>query len=174
MACLGLSAEEDRDVLIAVRRAGLLEFDDPKTLLPISQIEIDLPANNTGLNGVFASADGLAFYVEGPTSPDEKGESGCCLLYSIDLKTLHTKVAASIWGSSSRGSLLVADRVVYPLSAATAKIAAIQLIDNAWHISPNGRWLLGINRQQQVVTIYDLSGGTEARRLQIPETNDGW
>lgn len=173
LTSLRLDAEDKKDVLIAVRRAGTIEFADPKTLSPISQLQIDVPPNSSGLNGVFVSTDGSTIYVEGPTAPNENGQSGCCYLYSIALATLHAKLVAGIWGSSSRGSLLVADRTVYPLSAVSAKLTADQLTGHEWHISPNGRWLLGINRQQQVVTIYDLPGVNNVRRFEIPEMDDG-
>jgi len=166
--------QDKRDVLIAVRRAGAIEFIDPKTLSPISQLQIDVPPNSTGLNGILVSTDGSTLYVEGPTAPNEKGESGCCYLYSIDLTTLHAKLVAGIWGSSSRGSLLVADRTVYPLSVVPAKVTDPQLIGHEWHISPNGHWLLGIEHQQHVVTVYDLSGGSNARHFEIPGVNDEW
>lgn len=105
-AAAAVFAEEDsRTLILAASRAGLTDFIDPATLVTIDEIRV-VPPDSVGLNGVAASADGSILYVEGPI-PGEP--DGCCVLCSIDLITLETKLAAGIPGSASRSAFVPAE-----------------------------------------------------------------
>src|ERR1051326_7967097 len=117
LSCAALSAQDQKDYIVATRRAGVIEFIDPATLQTVAQIHYDLPPKSAGLNGAAASADGSTLYVQGPVS---KEYLGCCSLYSIDLATLKTSLAAGISGTISRETFAVSDGIVTRLDALTA------------------------------------------------------
>jgi hypothetical protein len=81
----------------------MVHLIDPATLQTIGQIQISLAPGSAGLNGISAGVGGSTLYVEGPLPSDPRG---CCVLYTIDLTTLQTKVAAGIPGSGTRNSLV--------------------------------------------------------------------
>ena len=100
--CVVAAAQTSHDYIITARRSGVIEFIDPATLKTLRSITTDVAASSTGLNGVFANPDGRTIYVEGPIGAHSAGANNCCWLYSIDLATLQTKVAAGIGGTLSR------------------------------------------------------------------------
>jgi hypothetical protein len=167
IACLTHATTAQENWIITVRRAGVVEFISPATLQTFGRIHFSVAADTSGLNGVFASADGSMLYIEGPGSmAGSPNPKGCCSLYSIDLATLQTKVVASIWGSRSREAVVTSEGLLYPASALTAH-AAIRGMSNArLHLSPDRRWLFGVrNFRGPALDIYDLAREEIVRTL---------
>jgi hypothetical protein len=167
IGCLTHATTEQENWIITVRGAGVVEFISPASLQTIGRIHFSVAPDSSGLNGVFASADGSMLYIEGPGSiAGSPNPKGCCSLYSIDLATLQTKMVASIWGSRSREAVVISEGLVYPASALTAH-AAIRGMSNArLHLSPDRRWLFGVrNFRGPALDIYDLAREEIVRTL---------
>jgi len=103
--------------IIGGHKSGIVEVIDTATLNAVARIQLDLPPNSVGLNGVYGSTDRKSIYFEGPIPAEPKG---CCFLYSIDLTILQEKIAASISGTRSRDTIPlyipvnITNRVVKP------------------------------------------------------------
>ena len=170
LVCSPLVAQESRNMILAASRAGVVELINPSTLETIGRTHFDLGPQSAGLNGISASADGSLLYVEGPI-PDEP--RGCCALYSIDLATLQTKVAASIYGSRSRNSFVVSGGLVYLAAALTPNGIPRDMSNDRLHLSPDGRWLFGVRSfRGPALDVYDVGRGQVVRQL-TPEGLEG-
>src|SRR5712691_7234168 len=170
--CSALPSQLAKDFILATRRSGAIEFIDPTTLETTGRIHFNLPLKSAGLNGASASADGSMIYVEGPISG---ARNGCCALYSIDLATLQTKLAAGIPGSRSRADFVISDGVAHPATALTAsgEIGGLRLAQ--LHLSPNGRWVSGVvSIPDPTVEIYDLVQGSVIRELTPSGLQGDW
>jgi hypothetical protein len=166
LVCSTLVAQDSRNMILASSRSGVVEFINPSTLETVGRIHFGLDPGSAGLNGVFASADGSLVYVEGPI-PFEP--HGCCSLYSIELATLHMKVAASIPGSRSRKSFVVSDGLVYLAAALLPNGISSDMSNDRMHLSPDGRWLFGVKSfRGPALDVYDVGRGQIVRQL-IPE-----
>ena len=151
--CSALPAQLSKDFILATRRSGAIEFIDPTTLETTGRIHFSLPPKSVGLNGASASADGSMIYVEGPISGEP---NGCCSLYSIDLATLQTRLAAGVTGTTSAADLVISDAVAPPAPPVTAR--QIKGMGSArLHLSPDGRWVFGVvSFRGPTLEIYDL------------------
>ena len=105
--CSPTEAHAATNYLIVARRTGAVEFIDPATLHTLRTIQIET-GSEVGLNGIFADPAGRSLYLEGPIPANALGSGDCCWLYSIDLPTLEIKVAAGMWGTSSRRAFVSA------------------------------------------------------------------
>ena len=170
LACSILTAQDSKEMILAANRSGVVELIWPTTLETAGRIHFDPGPRSVGLNGVFASDDGSRLYVEGPVSTDP---NGCCSLYSIDLGTLQTKVAASVPGSSSRHLFVVSDGVVHLAGALTPNGIAREMDGARLHLSPDGRWLFGVRSFRGPTLVeYDVARGQVIRQL-TPEGLEG-
>jgi len=165
LLCEASRGQEAKTMILAASRAGIVELIDPATLETVGRIHFDLPRRTAGLNGVSASADGSTLYVEGPGA---SFQGGCCELYSVDLASMRTTVAASIAGTRSRNAFVTSGSITY---AGTY----IEGSGDRWHLSPDRRWLFGVrNFRGPVLDMYDTAERRIARQL-VPEGhNGGW
>jgi hypothetical protein len=180
LASVALQAQDANRYIIAARRAGAIEVIDPTSLATIAHIHFDLPAKSTGLNGVSASPDGTKIYVEGPIRSGP-GANGCCVLYAIDLATMHTRQVAGIGGTASRARFVTSDGVTYqvaPLSSSEPRATngAVNLYDPAQgkfvpYVAPpdlgQGWWQNGIRVDDQFVFYAANNDGSAARLWSI-------
>lgn len=160
-----LQGQDQSDWIITANRAGLVELIDPATLGTTARIHVDLPPQTVGLNGIAAGDDGRTLYLDGPI-PDTP--MSCCAIYSIDLATLDTRLAASFSGTASRNEFLISDGVVYhrPFPARHSDLL---------HISPNGLWLFGVQSfRGPALNIYDLARGALDRTLKPQGLEGDW
>ena len=156
-----LAAQDSRNMILAASRSGIVELIDPSTLATLARINFKV--GPVGLNGISASADGSSLYVEGPT-PQEP--NACCVLYSLDLATLQVKLAASIPGSRSRNSFVFSDGLVYNSATLMPNKMPGDMSNDRFHLSPDGRWLFGVNSfHGPALDLYDINGGRLIRRL---------
>jgi hypothetical protein len=170
--CLTLPAQVSKDFILATRRSGAIEIIDPTTLETTGRIHFDLPPKSVGLNGASASEDGSMLYVEGPISGEP---NGCCSLYSIDLATLQTKLAAGAPGTSSRADFVISDGVAHPAPAlaASGEIGGMRLAQ--LQLSPNGRWVAGVVRfRGPALNIYDVVQNLLRKLTPIGLQGDWW
>ena len=161
-----------KDYLVTAQRSGVIQFRNPTTLDIVSTIDVNLPANSTGINGVFADPNGRMLYIEGPEHTDPSGASGCCWLYSVDLPSVQARVAAGIWGSKSRRYFVNAGSSLLT-AVSDAVLAAIQVEGDQWQISPNGRWWAGLRRGPSV-DLYDASRNKIVRSFTAAKGNPDW
>jgi len=173
LSCSRMAAQEASDLILATRRAGVVEFISPATLKTVARLHFDLPAGSAGLGGASASADGSVLYVEGPipSSPN-----GCCVLYAVDLATLQTKQVASIPLSRSRESFLVfSDGLMHPPGALAASGAVRTLAGKRLYLSPDGRWLFGLRTYRApAIDVYDYAQGEIVRQLTLSGLEGDW
>jgi len=163
LICEFSRGQDAKTMILAASRAGVVELIDPATLETVGRIHFDLPRSSAGLNGVSASADGSTFYVEGP---DASLHGGCCELYSVDLATMRTAVAASFSGTRSRNAFVTSGSITY---AGTD----IESSGDRWHLSPDRRWLFGVrNFRGPVLDVYDAAERRIVRQL-VPEGQNG-
>jgi hypothetical protein len=159
-------------MILSASRSGVVELIEPSTLETISRIHVDFGLQSVGLNGVSASADGSLLYVEGPI-PNEP--HGCCALYSIELATLQTKVAASISGSRSRSMFVVSDGLVYLATVLTPNGIPRDMSNDRLHLSPDGRWLFGVRSfRGPALDVYDVGRGLVVRQLTPEGLDSDW
>lgn len=159
-----------RDYVITAQRSGIIQFRDPVTLDVLSSLDVDLPANSTGLNGVWADPNGRTLYIEGPEH-ESGGASACCWLYSIDLLNVQAEVAAGIWGSQSRRSLVSAgDSLLHQVFKPAP--AASNVEGDRWQMSPDERWWASL-RSGPSVDLYDVSHKT-VRSLTAAHSDGEW
>jgi hypothetical protein len=163
VTCLPLMGQNPRKVIIAAGRAPVLQLIDPATLDTLARIHFDFPDGSAGFSGVWTSADGAKLYADGPLPSDPKG---CCVLYSVDLATMKARVAASIYGSSSREQFVFSDGLVF-LASSLPITRPIPALDNCFlHVSPDGRWLFGVRSfQDSALEVFDLATGKLVREL---------
>jgi hypothetical protein len=165
-----------KDYLIAIQRSGAIQFRDPPTLDIVSSINVGLPVSGSGLNGVSVDPSGQILYIEGPEHTTQIGTGGCCWLYSIELASLHTKVAAAIWGTGSRRRLVNAGPSLLTTvsdAALAATSATTELEDNHWQVSPNGRWWAGL-RHGPSVNLYDATRNKIVKSFTVEHGNADW
>jgi hypothetical protein len=176
LVCASLPAQDSKNLILATRRTGAIEFIDPATLDTVGRIHFDLPQNSAGLNGISASADGSMIYVEAPKLDEP---SACCVLYSIDLQTLQTKLVADYWGTRSRTGFVMSEGITYTAAELTATGELKDTRSARLQLSPNGRWLFGVvSFRGLVLNIYDLAQGNIIRQLSptglgLQPTEDG-
>ena len=172
LAFSALPAQESKQLILAARRSGVVEFIDPATLKTVGRLHLNLAPNGVGLNGMSVSADGSMLYIEGPTSDSP---NMCCSLYSIDLATLETKQEAGIPGSHSRQPFLVSDGLVYRVSTLTASGAITDMNDDRLYLSPDSHWLFGVRSfRGPALDVYDLGRAKIVRRLTSRNLNGDW
>jgi hypothetical protein len=148
LACSVVSAQDSKQFVLTANRAGVVELLDPISLQTVSRIQIDLPRNSVGLNGVSANADGSMIYVEGPIADDP---NGCCSLYSIDLATLRMNQAAPIAGTGS---------------GIRRDLGIKGMRNDRLHVSPDGHWVFGVRSfRGPALDVYDLVQGSIVRQL---------
>jgi hypothetical protein len=170
LVCTTLVAQDSRTMILVASRSGVVELINPSTLETVGRIHVDFGLQSVGLNGVSASADGSLLYVEGPI-PNEP--HGCCALYSIELATLQTKVAASIFGSRSRNTFVVANGLVYVATALAPNGIPRDMSNDRLHRSPGGRWLFGVKSfRGPALDVFDVDRGQVVRQL-TPEGLEG-
>ena len=128
-----LLAQVPKEVIVTAGRAGIVEIIEPSTLETLARIHFKFPDGNVGLDRVSVSMDGAKLYVEGPIPSDPRG---CCVLYSVDLVSMQTSIAASVFGSSSRQQFVFSDGLVFPVSSIFAG-GLVKVMDNSLlHLSP--------------------------------------
>lgn len=172
LACSILPAQDARNMILAAGRSGVVELINPSTLETAGRIHLDFGPGSAGLDGVYASADGSALYVEGPVPAEP---DACCVLYSVDLATLQMKVAASIPGSRSRTSFVVSDGLVYLAAALTPNGIPRDLSNDRLHLSPDGRWLFGVKSfRGPELDVYDVARGRLVRQLAPKRLEGNW
>ncbi len=165
-------AQDPKNVILAARRGGDVEFLDSQNLLTLGSIHFNLPVPTSGLNGVSLSADGSTVYVEGPMP---SAPHACCVLYAVDLATFQAKIAASIPGSASRDSLLQSDGIAYPAAQLIPGNPVRRISANQLHLSPGGQWLFGVkNFPSPAIETYDLMRGGAALELRPPGLAGNW
>lgn len=165
-------AQEPKNVILAVRRGGEVEFIDSQTLQTLGSLHFSLPAHTSGLNGVSLSADGSTLYVDGPmtTAPYH-----CCVLYAVDLARFQAKLVASIQGSASRDSLIRSDGIVYPAAQLISGDPIRRIGDDLLHLSPNGQWLFGVKSfRGPAIETYDLVHGGSHQELRPTGLTGNW
>lgn len=168
----GSEARGSTDYIIAVRRTGIIEFIEPATLRTVGTITVNIPSTSAGLNGIFANPDGHTIYIEGPIGTNSVSANGCCWLYSIDLATLETKMAAGIWGTRSRGDFVsTGPTLMQPVSATAASVTERYGVDR-WQSSPDGRWWFSLSHGP-AVDLYDVARGEITRSL-ATGLNESW
>jgi hypothetical protein len=163
-----------KDYLITAKTDGAIQFRDPEILNVISGINVDLPANSTGINGVSVDPNGRILYIEGPEQEfvDPNGASGCCWLYSIDLPSLQAKVAAGIWGTNSRRRFVDAGPSL--LATVSDEALSFTAIENEhWQMSPDGRWWAGF-RRGPAVDLYDATRNKVVKSFTAEKGNADW
>ncbi|HEY7303753.1 MAG TPA: hypothetical protein VH601_06560 [Bryobacteraceae bacterium] len=171
-ASVGSEAWGSTDYIISVRRSGSIEFIEPATLRTVRTITVNIPSTSAGLNGVFANPDRHTIYVEGPIGTNSVSPNGCCCLYSIDLATLQTKMAAGIWGTRSRGGFVsTGPTLMQPVSATAASVTERYGVDR-WQSSPDGRWWFSLSHGP-AVDLYDAARG-EITRSFATGLNESW
>jgi len=172
LACSTLVAQDSRNMILAASQSGVVEFIDPSTLQTAGRIHFDLGLRSVGLNGAFASADGLSLYVEGPI-PSQP--NSCCALYSIELATLQVKVAASVPGSRSRNSFVVSGGVVYSAASLAPDGIPRDMSNDRLHLSPDGRWLFGVRSfRGPALDVYDVAHAQFVRQLTPQGLEGDW
>jgi hypothetical protein len=168
----GSEARGSTDYLITVGRTGIIEFIEPTTLRTVRTITVNIPSTNAGLNGVFGNPDGRTIYVEGPIGTTSISANGCCWLYSIELATLETKMAAGIWGTRSRGGFVsTGPTLMQPVSATAASVTETYGVDR-WQSSPDGHWWFSLS-SGPAVDLYDVARG-EMTRSFATGLNEFW
>jgi len=161
------------EYFVTARTSGAVQFRDPATLDIVSSLQINM-ANSTGISGVWSDPNGQTLYIEGPEHEfkDPNGNTGCCWLYSIDLQNLHAKVAAGIWGTNSRRRFVNAGPSLLATVSDEA-LAATNIENEQWQISPNGRWWAGF-RSGPTVDIYDTTRNQLVRSFTAEKGNSDW
>ena len=169
--CSALLAQDSKDYILATRRSGVIEFIDPATLQTTGRIHFDVPPKSVGLNGASASVDGSMIYLYGPISGKP---NGCCSLYSIDLATLQTKLAAGARGTRSPADLVISDAVARPAPALTAgQVKGMRL--SRLHLAPDGRWVFGVvSFRGPTLGIYDRTQESVIRELTPSGLQGDW
>ncbi len=114
---------------------------EPSSLETVARIHFKLRDGNVGLDRVSVSMDGAKLYVDGPIPSDPRG---CCVLYSVDLKSLQTSIVASVFGGASRQQFVFSDGLVFPVSSIFAGGSIKEMNDSLLHLSPDGHWLFGV------------------------------
>jgi hypothetical protein len=151
LACSVASAQDTKQFVLAVNRAGVVESLDPISLQTVSRIHTDFPPNSVGLTEATTNEDGSVIYVEGP---GVNNPNGCCSLYSIDLATLRMNHAASIAGKGSGIKGMNNDRL---------------------HFSPDGHWLFGVRSfPGPALDVYDLVQKSIVRQLMPKGLEGNW
>jgi len=166
-------AQDPRNVILAARRSGDVEFIDSQTLQTLGSMHFSLPVPTSGLNGVSLGADGSTVFVDGPMPSDPHS---CCVLYAVDLATFQAKIVASIPGTASRDSLIRSDGIVYPAARLIPGNPIRRISDNLLHLSPGGQWLFGVKSfRGPAIETYDLTrGGAHQELRPVGLTGDWW
>jgi hypothetical protein len=176
-ACLLLASgtagcQTAKDYVVTVQRSGAIQFRDSTTLEIVSSINVDLPVNSSGLNGVSVDPSGRTLYIEGPEHTNPTGTGGCCWLYSIEMASAHAKVAAGIWGTKSRRRFVNAGPSLLTTVSDQASVAT-QVENDEWRISPDGRWWAGLRRGPSL-DLYDATRNKIVKSLTVEHGNNEW
>lgn len=138
--------QDSKNLIIGASRSGTVEIINPSTLRTVSRIQLDLPFDSVGLNGVSANAEGSLLYVEGPIPTDPHG---CCARYVIDLATLQIALAPN--------------RIPREMAS------------DRRYLSPDGRWLFGVRSSRApVLHIYDVRRAQIQRQLTAEPLDGDW
>jgi hypothetical protein len=144
-------AQGAKNVILAARRSGDVEFIDSQTLQTFGSLHFPTVA----LNGAALSADGSTMYVEGP-SPSY--QNTCCALFAVDLATFQAKEVASIPGTASRDLLIQSEGTVYPAAQLIPGDPVRRISDDLLHLSPSSQWLFGVKSfRGPAIETYDLA-----------------
>jgi hypothetical protein len=155
LLCSALFAQDLRTFILAASQSGNVEFIDPATLDSVGRIHFDLGLHSAGLNGVSASADGTALYVEAPA---QNKPSACCVVFSVDLATLQMKQVGSISGTRSK---------FFGVPVAMAQDRLLP--------SGDRHWIFGVSFfQGYTVDIYDAAAKQIIRRLTPQGLTGNW
>lgn len=173
-AGLALGADGPTEYLMLEGRSGVIEFIDTTTLKTVSHVTVQLPAQSSGLNGLFTDPDGETLYFEGPIGEASPGSNSCCWLYSLSLATQKTRIVAGIGGTESRRFFVNAGATILePVSAALVQ-ATDECQGDEWHSSPNHQWWFGLKRGP-AIDIFDARHGKFVRTLEMARSDqDSW
>ncbi len=158
-----LLARTPREVIVTAGRAGIIEIFEPSTLETLARIHFKFSDGNVGLGRVSVSMDGAKLYVDGPipTAP-----RGCCVLYSVDLKSLHISIVASVFGSASRRQFVFCDSLVFPVSSIFSGASIKGMNDSLMHLSPDGHWIFGVRSYPTpALEVFDRIRGAFVREI---------
>jgi hypothetical protein len=164
-----LMAQDSRGVILVGGGAHFVEVIDRVSLETYGRIHFKFPIGSMSLNGVALSADGATVYVEGPAPLDP---NSCCYLYSTDVATLRTGVAASIPGSRSRDSFVISDGLVHRTTALSRNGVSEAISSSRLYLSPNGKWLSTVRSAGgPALAMVNLEQGRVAREFTLPGSN---
>lgn len=167
-----LLCQTTRNYVVTAQQGGAIQFRDPATLEVVSRIDVNIPLNSTGIQGVFAEPGGQTLYFEGPLHSAPNDPSGCCWLYSIDLSSLQVKVAADIWGSKSRQRFVNAGPS-FLTTVSDVALSVTQAKEDRWQVSPDGRWWAAL-RSGPSVDLYDATQNKIVKSLTAERGNAEW
>ncbi len=166
-------AEDFVTVLMATRRAGRVEFFDPKTLRTLGSIAVDVLAET-----VSASPDGRTLFIAQALPPDRRIRRGCCALFALDLETqrmCHVLEPAMLGTLSPNGELLFINRGACGIDLVDARTLSRRVNmagpgNYSLHVSPDAEWLFGVTWWKgPSLDIFDLRQERLVRRLPVPD-----
>jgi hypothetical protein len=166
LGCDPAVAQQPQDLLVATRRAGLVEFFNSDTLEPLGHMRVAQAAES-----VSAAPDGRRLFVAMWLSPRE-----CCGLFSLDLgtKRMCELIEPAQEGVPSPDGRLYTQRgnvgiEVFDLKS-LARLPCVRA-PGVYSLfpSPDGRWLFGTTVEKgPSLDVFDAEKGGLVRRLPVP------